>query len=240
MPVAKSFQNLTQICDPYTIDGRQYVKVQNERGYIRQVRWYTQTEYDKIYADSAKPVSKPRTAKEALGFFNDYITIFKGNTYPLLDWFKSSGAKYKPLWGWYFPSNMDLPNPLPNGVEPVRLLWENVCNLTGDDLGPKEIIEQAVGTLLYEPSNSQFVGEVEDKIVITITVKKKTSFSGPYGPTNLFIMEDLEDNIYTWFTTTNPIQEGQSYILRGSVKDHKIYKNEKQTVLSRCRVLEEI
>lgn len=239
MPVAKSFQSLEIICDPYYIDGRQYVKVRNAKGLIRQVRWYSEVEYAKMYGEELPP-KKVLTKKEALGFANEYITIFKGNTFPLLDWFKSTGAKYKPLWGWYFPSDMDLPNPLPNGVEPVRLLWENVCNLTGDDLGPKETIEQAVGTLLYEPSNSQFVGEVGDKIMITITVKKKTSFSGPYGPTNLFIMEDLEDNIYTWFTTTNPIQEGKSYILKGSVKDHKIYKNEKQTVLSRCKVLEEI
>ena len=41
--VAKSFQAMTQIGEPFEMSGTMYVMVQNEKtGTIRKVRWYTE------------------------------------------------------------------------------------------------------------------------------------------------------------------------------------------------------
>lgn len=237
MPVAKSFASLTQITSPYYVDGKQYVKVQNAHGFIRQVRWYNDYEYAKMY-DEAIPKAKELSKKDALGFVDNYITIFKGNTYALKAWLKDHGAKYKPLWGWYFPSDVKIPEHFPEGIEPKKLLWDDVCNPLGSDLAAKEYVEAAVATLVYEPSPSEFVGEVGEQIDVVIHVERKSNFNGMYGSTNVYKMVDEYGNVYSWFTITSPMEVDKNYAIRGTVKEHTRYRNEKQTVLTRCKVIE--
>lgn len=241
MPVAKSFQSLNIITDPYQVDGKSYVKVQNARGYIRQVRWYTDAEYAKMYAETGSSGKKIETKskKDALGFIDNYITIFKGNTYPLIDWFKSEAARYNALWGWYFPSDKPVPAIIPAGIEACRLYWEDISNPRGDDLGPKDYIQEAIEKLIYEEGKSEYVAEIGDTITVDeMYVESKISFAGSYGPTNLYRMVDANGNVYTWFTSTSPLSEGSTYKLKGQVKKHDTYKREKQTVLTRCKALE--
>ena len=241
MPVAKSFQELKIITEPYQIDGKFYVKVQNLRGYIRQVRWYTEAEYEKMYAETCSSGQKieAKSKKDALGFVNDYITIFKGNTYPLIDWFKSEGARYNTLWGWYFPSDKQVPAIIPAGIESCRLYWDDISNPRGNDLGPKEYIKEAVEKLIYDEGKSKFIAEIGDTITIEeVYVESKITFNGSYGPTNLYRMVDPYGNVFTWFTSTSPLKEHKSYKIQGQVKKHEVYKREKQNVLTRCKALE--
>lgn len=234
MPVAKSFQGLDIICEPYFVEGRKYVKVRNDKGLVRQVRWYSDYEYAKMYGEEL-PSKKILTVKDALGFTNGYITIFKGDTYSLLDWFKSAGAKYKPAWGWYFPGGVEY-GKIPSGIEALKLNWDDICNPSGDNLGPKEIIEQAVNALKYDASPSEYQGEIGDRIEETVVITKKLPFNGPYGPSTLYSMKDDNDNVYTWFTSSAAnFQEGTQYRIRGTIKEHKMYRNEKQTVLTRVQ-----
>lgn len=237
MPVAKSFANLTQITEPYYIDGKQYVKVQNSHGFIRQVRWYTDYEYAKMYNKEEISKDKKLNKKDALGFMNGYITIFKGNTYALKDWLKNQGAKYKPLWGWYFPSDVKLPERFPEGIEPKKLLWDDVCNPLGSDLAAKGYVEAAVATLIYDPCSSEYVGKVGERIDVVVRVERKSIFNGVYGLTNIYKMIDEDGNVYSWFTTTSPMEPGKNYVIRGTIKEHATYRNIKQTILSRCKVI---
>lgn len=175
--------------------------------------------------------------KYALGFYQDYITIFKGNTYYLKNWFSAQEAKYNTIWGWYFPSDRKLPDKFPEGIEPKKLLWDSICNPIGSDLAAKEYIEAAVAMLIYDPSPSEYVGEVGERINVAVRVDRKSNFNGAYGATNIYRMIDENGNIYSWFTTTNPIEVGKNYIIRGTIKEHTTYRNTKQTILSRCKVL---
>ena len=50
MPVAKSYQAMEIIEGPYSLNGRQYVKVNNGKNTIKQVRWYSEAEY-KIFSN---------------------------------------------------------------------------------------------------------------------------------------------------------------------------------------------
>lgn len=234
MAVAKSYQNLTQLCEPYKVGNKMYVKVGDGKGYSRQVRWYTDEEYAKLYG--VAPEAVPHNRKEALGFKNGYITIFKGDTYSLLDWFKQSSARYARMWGWYFVSTEELPNPLPVGIEPIRLTWEEVS--TNDQLNDEDTIKKYVETLVFEPSTSEFVGAIGERLDLDLTVVKAIQLDGYYGVSTLHTMVDNCGNEYVWTTSSKTLEEGVTYHVKGTVKDHKTYKNTKQTILTRCRTEE--
>jgi hypothetical protein len=63
------------------------------------------------------------------------------------------------------------------------------------------------------------------------------SFDGVYGRSTMHIMEDDEGNQLKWTTAAKTLVEGNVYHLRGTVKSHDVYKNAKQTVLTRCTIL---
>ena len=48
---------------------------------------------------------------------------------------------------------------------------------------------------------------------------------------------DAEGNIIIWNTTTYiNVEEGKRYRLTGTIAEHKEYKEDKQTVVKRCKV----
>ena len=50
--VAKTFQNLPQVGEPFESGGKMYVNVQGKNGNVRRVRWYEVDEYIKMYPDT--------------------------------------------------------------------------------------------------------------------------------------------------------------------------------------------
>lgn len=234
MPVAKSYQNLPIVEGPYNLNGKMYCKVRKNTGTIQQVRWYSDKEFARLYGQPVekKPVEF-RSQKEVLGFEKGYITIFKGDTYPHLEWFRASIARYARWWGWYIISTEEIPEDLPAGLEPIQLPWELVCQ---DDrnLKPEDAVKKAVETLVYDPGTSEWVGSIGERIEVDIVVTKALLLDGYYGRSTLHTMEDADGNIYTWTTSSKSWAEGSEKIIRGTVKEHKVYKNQKQTVLTRC------
>ena len=85
--VAKSFQAMKIITEPFQENGKFYVKVLNEKtGTIRKVRFYSENEYFKMYPEERKNAATitignnhNSNIKHVLGFDNGFITIFKGN-----------------------------------------------------------------------------------------------------------------------------------------------------------------
>jgi hypothetical protein len=47
-------------------------------------------------------------------------------------------------------------------------------------------------------------------------------------------MTDVNENVYVWTTASKSWEEGSEHYIRGTVKEHSVYKNTKQTVLTRC------
>ena len=43
-----------------------------------------------------------------------------------------------------------------------------------------------------------------------------------------------------WFASSEALEEGRRYRLRGTVKRHEEYRGKPRTVLTRCTVLEEL
>lgn len=239
MPVAKSYQELATFGEPFEENKKMYITVITSRGAHKKVRWYTDAEYAKLYpAERASTVSqtKPlRPLKDVLGFSKGYITIFKGDTYPLLDWFRESDARYHNFFGWYFTSKDELPQ-LPTGITPIQLHWEDVCVPGEDCIKGEASIREVIDSLIYEPSNSTWQGQVGDRIDRTLTVKKVTQLENYFGTSTFYLFEDENGNEYCWTTSARQLDLGKTYAIRGSVKNHQVYKGKNQTVLTRCKV----
>lgn len=237
MPVAKSFQSLTQLCDPFELNGKAYVRVQNQKtGTVRQVRWYTEAEYYKMYPEEKKSESTNkilRTQKEVLGFEKGYITIFKGDTYAELDWFHSSPARYATVWGWYIVSTDEIPDDIPENLEMVRLPWTAVGTESGE-LKSEAEVKKAVESYMYDASPSEYVGSIGERLTLTLTVTAARAIEGYYGQSIAHTMEDECGNVFVWITSAKNWPVGSVKTIKGTVKEFKEFRNTKQTVLTRC------
>ena len=239
--VAKSYQNLEIATDIYTVSGRTYVKVRLGNGSLKQVRWYSDKEYARMYGTEMTNHSNDpfyKTQKEVLGFAQGYITIFKGDTYAAKEDLKSAGARYTRLWGWGIPGGEEVP--ALNGITPIRLDWE----LVGKDdevLKSDEEVTAIVESLTCEPSKSEFVGEIGQRLHgILMKVTRVVMLDGYYGRSAAHTFEDEDGNVYVWITSSKSLTEGSVYWIDGTIKEHKLYKNVKQTVLTRCKAVEEV
>jgi hypothetical protein len=116
--------------------------------------------------------------------------------------------------------------------------------------------EQAMGIEAQKkapkaPSNH--FGTVGKREVWTLTLVNRTDLEGGnFGPSFLHIFTDAEGNIAKWFSSQKNVvglidgdtiswramEIGATYRIKGTVKKHDAYKGSKQTVLTRCAVLD--
>ena len=232
--VAKSFQAMTQIGEPFEMSGTMYVMVQNEKtGTIRKVRWYTEKEYAKLYPKDVIAARPFKSQKDALGFKDGYITIFNTGMDEDNEWFQESNARYCIWWGWYIVSTEKVSCDLPIGTVAVRLDWEIVGSDDGY-LKPANEVRQAVDRLLYSDSKSVHQGTVGERIEIDVVVVKAVILENGYGKYTVHTFEDQDGNQYVWSTSARNWEAGTTKRLRGTIKQHQTYKNIQQTVLTRC------
>lgn len=131
MFVAKSYENLTKLSEPFQKNGKLYITVKMKSGLPKDVRAYTIEEYKKMYPNTVikeEKVSRARpwdkyykSQKEILGFGDkDFIWIFTGKIAENEEWFLASPCRHCRWWDWYLPSADPLP-PLPNGIVAHKL-----------------------------------------------------------------------------------------------------------------------
>lgn len=88
----------------------------------------------------------------------------------------------------------------------------------------------------FKATDSQFIGSVNEKISVKTKLTKKVFFQRYYNTTNLLIFVDDQGNkITTFYSGSKYFEEGLIYDITGKVKEHKTYKGEKQTVLTRIK-----
>lgn len=95
---------------------------------------------------------------------------------------------------------------------------------------------------------SNFVGTKGTKITVTGTIKLVGGYETRFGYTRIYKFVDNEGNIYIWKTSGylefqdkegHPVGTDSvtNITITGTIKDHTEYKEEKQTVLTRCKVI---
>jgi len=235
--VAKSYEGLEQLTEPYQVNGRMYVQVRMKNGSAKQVRAYSEAEYAK-YNPEVKIIQPARSKRYILGFGEaGFIWLFKGQTYENIDWFRLSPCRYARPWGWFLASDKEMPSPLPANITPIKLEWEAVSK--DDVMYPEDQVVQIVDKILYDPGTSTYVGEVGDHIDKMLTCDKAHVSTSAYGLSTFHVLHDEEGNIYTWSTNSRSLEVGETYHIRGTIKGHNTYRNKAQNELTRCRLVKE-
>lgn len=91
-----------------------------------------------------------------------------------------------------------------------------------------------------QKKDSEHQGDVGERLDLTLTISKRIDIeieSYRRRGTDILkihIMEDEDGNVYVWKTTGQKLAEGETYRMRGTIKEHELYNDVKQTVLTRC------
>lgn len=92
-------------------------------------------------------------------------------------------------------------------------------------------------------AQSKHIGQVGDKIEMTVTVEKQAYFDIPsfrgFGTDTMWVytFRTEDGNALVWKTTKCvDMEDGDKIILKGTIKEHSEYKDERQTVLTRCKI----
>jgi hypothetical protein len=89
-------------------------------------------------------------------------------------------------------------------------------------------------------AGSEYVGEVGARWSFSLKLEKLIKINGHYGLSTLHKFRDGDGNVVIWFKTGGPCgnYEGAEYLVTGRIKAHKEYDGIKQTVLTRCKMIE--
>ena len=100
----------------------------------------------------------------------------------------------------------------------------------------------------------EYYGAVGDKFELTLTFDKSFGFEGAYGFTYIHLFHDDENHVFAWSSSNGTYlcwcktngkdgfleyEVGKKYTLKGTIKAHEEYRNVKQTVITRCKVLKD-
>jgi|ERR1043165_1954636 hypothetical protein len=90
-----------------------------------------------------------------------------------------------------------------------------------------------------EYSNSQYVGEVKDRIELILTLDKIIPIQQGYAVA-LYNWHDREGNLFVWFASRDSFdyQEGQEYRIKATIKRHQAYRGVKQTIINRLKLVQ--
>ena len=130
--VAKTYQGLPVVQEPYEKNKKMYCKVRMKSGSDKEVRVYSQKEYDKMYP---APALKWKPQRDMLGFGEDGFILVFNNAPEFEEFYERGPFRFHRVFGWYLPGNEIVPALLP-GIVPKVLSWEVV----GRDDG--ELIEE--------------------------------------------------------------------------------------------------
>lgn len=123
-----------------------------------------------------------------------------------------------------------------------------------DKMVAKKIAEEK---RMAENAKVEYYGAVGDKFELTLTFDKSFCFEGAYGFTYIHLFHDDEGHQFKWSSSNGTykveydktadfggieyceFEIGHKYLMKGTVKAHNEYKGVKQTVITRCKVLDD-
>ena len=114
-----------------------------------------------------------------------------------------------------------------------------------DRLVEKKIAEEK---RVIENAKVEYFGAVGDKFERVLTFDKTFGFEGAYGFTYIHLFHDDENHVFKWSSSCGNLgknfnwaeyEVGQKYLMKGTIKAHDEYKGAKQTVITRCKVLDD-
>ena len=115
-------------------------------------------------------------------------------------------------------------------------------------LEEKKLAEQ---NRLAENAKVEFFGQPGDKFEKELIFDKSFGFENQFGFSYILLFHDSDNHVFKWSTSNGAYkvvdedggefwceyQVGRKYLIKGSIKEHSEYKGLKQTVITRCKVL---
>lgn len=145
--VAKSFQQYPVVEGPYAKNNKEYVIIATKTNPRKEVRWYSETEYLKLYPPKLEDLKFD--AKKAFGFDKGLITVFAGgDDDPVVEEiFRRSAARYSTFFGWYIIAGDPIPQ-LPVYVHKIPISWNDIS--MHNKMLPKEKVKSIIDTFKKE------------------------------------------------------------------------------------------
>ena len=190
------------------------------------------------------------------GFSQDGVTfLFLGDTFDLKDEIKAVGGKFDGTIGWHIDHPVD-------GFQFLQIQFDEVAEFSVWGWVQIKANKQDIDGRKKEAMNklngvkpSEYIGIVGQKISVEASLIRHASYDvrfakGMWGTStvNVYTFADANGNLIVWKTSTyidmrgeddryTPIKKGDRVLITGTVKELSEYKGEKQTVLTRCKVV---
>ena len=249
---------ISHVCNgqpvPYVNDGGICYSC-NGAGYFRkEIRLYTDKEFEQMEKASAKAAEKREAAREQKmkveyankrekwleeNCFNENLTTFvyfPADSFEVKDSLKDAGFKFNSSLLWHAAM-------IPTGYEEscIEVSFNEIGEFSAWGEGHfnpdvKRIIEDKIKEA-RPASKSQWIGEEKDKIVdLPVVLVSIHGFETRYGYSQ--VVKFLNgDNIITWFTAVDiKFEPGDNILLSGTIKKLDEYKGEAQTIMTRCKL----
>lgn len=182
-----------------------------------------------------RQVGEVMSRRDSLGFNKGFITLLKGDQSLYEEWLRADAVcRYHGHFKWFIPSQCEVPQDLPKGLEPVTISAEEVFQDKSDELLSWDVIDARIAELLYGDSPSAHYGTIGTRYDLELTILNITTTTGAYGNKYFYLFVDADGNEFTWSTSTSKdLSPHSTYTCRGTVKAHNVYKGRKQTELTR-------
>ena len=249
---------ISHVCNgqpvPYVNDGGICYSC-NGAGYFRkEIRLYTDKEFEQMEKASAKAAERREAAREQKmkaeyadkrakwleeNCFNENLTTFiyaLSDSYDVKEKLKDAGFKFNSSLLWHAAT-------IPTGYEKscIEVSFNEIGEFSAWGEGHfnpdvKKIIEDKIKKA-RPASKSQWIGEEKDRIVdLPVVLVSIHGFETRYGYSQ--VVKFLNgDNVITWFTAVDiKFEPGDNILLSGTIKKLDEYKGEAQTIMTRCRL----
>ena len=236
MAVAKTYEKMELIGEPFQESGRMYIYVSAPKGQ-KKVRWYSDAEYRRMYPNAViEHDIMDFNAKHVFGFEETgYITIYKGSN--VEEWANEdrTNIRFNCTFGYYTPGRLGTPH-LTDGIEPIRLMWEEVMD-HDDRMRPHAEVQKIVAAKLGTLTESVYQGVINEWLQKTVVVKEKKSNETHFGTKHTYVLEDSDGNSYIWETGAKDFKVGKTISLKMKVKEHKEINGTPTTIVWYCKVM---
>ena len=239
---------------PIPVDQGICYECNGDRFISKEIRLYTDKEFDQMEKAKEKAKEKKKAEQEAKmkaefsvkkaswlqnNGFNEaeesYIVI--GDSYSIKDELKSAGFRWNGLLRRWMRGSAE-------GYEDkvVKIKAENVLEFSAWGEGhffsdAKDYVDKLIFAKEAPKIPSEYVGEIGDRLSFDLTIIKIGGFEGHYGYTYIYSFKDKDENLLTWFSSKDIGQAvGDHVNLTGTIKGHEIYNGQKVTYITRCRM----
>ena len=241
---------------PHPAFGGVCLKCGGEGFIYDEVRLYTEKEYktmedrkererikkekeieERMQADFANNKSKWLEENEFDEEEYTYI-YFPNDSYDVKDQLKSDGFKFNPNLFWHRN------NPIGYEDKVIKVAAAAVVEFSAWGKGlflstAKTTIQDMMKEARPHVESEWAAAEKERVRNVKAVLDRVSGFSGAYGWTNVYHFLDEKKHIFVWFTSKDiGLEKGALVTLTGTVKKLQEYDGEKQTVLTRCTILD--